>query len=101
MQSTKFCTLHFITYPDVVYKVAIAAIFIQTRGVQSVFSQEIVITPRTIINLHQITEWKEAGRLFKSKKWDADFGIATRLMFMDLKGDNRVQKCSIFSKCRD
>ena len=37
---TKFCTLQFITYPDVVYKVATAMILIQTRGVQSVFSLE-------------------------------------------------------------
>ena len=37
------CTLHCsipITYPNGVYKVATAAIFIQTRGVQSVFSLE-------------------------------------------------------------
>ena len=38
--STKFCTLQFITYPDVVYKVATAAILIQTISVQSVFSLE-------------------------------------------------------------
>ena len=36
----KMCTLYFITYPDVVYKVTTAAIIIQTRGVQSVFSLE-------------------------------------------------------------
>ena len=35
-----FCTLHFTTYPDVVYKVATAAILIQTSVVQSVFSLE-------------------------------------------------------------
>ena len=40
VQSTKFCTFQFITYPDVVYKVATAAILIQTRGVQSVLSLE-------------------------------------------------------------
>ena len=40
VQCTKFCTLRFKTYPDVVYKVATAAILIQTRGVQSVFSLE-------------------------------------------------------------
>ena len=34
------CTLHYITYPDVVYKVVTAAILIQTRGVQSVISLE-------------------------------------------------------------
>ena len=39
LQCTK-CTLHLITYPDVMYKVATAAILIQTRGVQSVFSLE-------------------------------------------------------------
>ena len=33
-------TLHFITYPDVVYKVTTAAIFIQTRGVKCLFSLE-------------------------------------------------------------
>ena len=35
-----FCTLQFITCPDVVYKVATAAILIQTKGVQRVFSLE-------------------------------------------------------------
>ena len=44
VQCTKFCTLHFITYPDVVYKVATAAFLIQTRGVQSVFSLEMLFT---------------------------------------------------------
>ena len=35
-----YTALHFITYPDVVYKVA--AILIQTRGVQSMVSLEII-----------------------------------------------------------
>ena len=35
-----FCTMHLITYPDVVYKVATDAILIQTRCVQSVVSLE-------------------------------------------------------------
>ena len=39
LQCTK-CTLHLITYPDVMYKAATAAILIQTRGVQSMFSLE-------------------------------------------------------------
>ena len=43
MQGTKFCTLQFITYPDDVYKVATAAIFIQTKGVQSMFSLKIFL----------------------------------------------------------
>ena len=34
------CTMHLITYPDVMYKVAIDAILIQTRCVQSVVSLE-------------------------------------------------------------
>ena len=38
--SLNFQLLQFITYPDVVYKVTTAAILIQTRGVQSVFSLE-------------------------------------------------------------
>ena len=40
-----FCTLHVITYPDVVYKVATATILIQTRGIQSVLilEKEVVI----------------------------------------------------------
>ena len=42
LQWTQFCTLQFITYPDVVYKVATTAILIQTRGVQSVFSLEMI-----------------------------------------------------------
>ena len=43
VQCTKL--LHFITYPDVVYKVATATILIQTRGIQSVLilEKEVVI----------------------------------------------------------
>ena len=36
----KFCTMHLIIYPDVVYKVAKDAILIQTRCVKSVVSLE-------------------------------------------------------------
>ena len=39
----KLCTMHLITYPDVVYKVATDAILIQTRCVQSVVSLEMLI----------------------------------------------------------
>ena len=37
-----------LTYPDVLYKVATAAILIQTRGVQSVFSLEKSLTDADI-----------------------------------------------------
>ena len=48
--------LHFITYLDVVHKVATAAILIQTRGVQNVFSLEkdfesIFVDSRWIMNI--------------------------------------------------
>ena len=39
-------TLQFITYSDVVFKVATTAILIQTRGVQSMFSMEKTINTR-------------------------------------------------------
>ena len=41
-ECTKFCTMHLIAYPEVVYKVATDAILIQTRCVQSVVSLEIL-----------------------------------------------------------
>ena len=43
--------LQLITYPDVMYKVATAAILIQTRGVQSLFSLEMTIRSYSNFNL--------------------------------------------------
>ena len=40
--------MHLITYPDVVYKVAIDAILIQTRCVQSVVSLEKNVSYRLV-----------------------------------------------------
>ena len=51
---TNIFTLQFITYPDIMYKVATAAILIQTRGVQSVFSLENHIVIFSIESLDEI-----------------------------------------------
>ena len=59
VQCTKFCTLQFITYPDVMYKVATAAILIQTRGVQRVFILENIMNEKTRGHcLRYVSRWK-------------------------------------------
>ena len=62
VQCAKFCTLHFITYPDVGYKVATAAILIQTRGVQSVFSLEKVSISNQQVAYRIFSFWGKPGK---------------------------------------
>ena len=51
---TNIFTLQFITYPDIMYKVATAAILIQTRCVQRVFSLEKELNIANFISLTSI-----------------------------------------------